>query len=187
MKKVLVGGLLGGLTLFVWGAIAHMALPLGEAGLRAMPPALEDATVAAMKNAMHERALYFFPGRDMSHSPTALEQEAWAAKYAAGPAGIVAFTPVPPWGFGGQLGFEFLGNFLAALAAACVILHVPASVGYFKRALLVACFGLVMSFDVDLSYWNWYGFPTVYAIAQLVEHTVAWLLAGLVLSGVCRD
>jgi hypothetical protein len=41
MKKVILGGLLGGLVLFVWGAISHMALPFGEAGVRSMPSSLE--------------------------------------------------------------------------------------------------------------------------------------------------
>jgi hypothetical protein len=31
MKKAILGGLLGGLVLFVWGSISHMALPLDHA------------------------------------------------------------------------------------------------------------------------------------------------------------
>jgi hypothetical protein len=30
-------------------------------------------------------------------------------------------------------------------------------------------------------YWNWYGYPTDFTLAQIVENTVGWFLAGLVL------
>jgi len=40
---------------------------------------------------------------------------------------------------------------------------------------------------IDVSQWNWYSFPTMYMLAQLVDHTVGWFLAGLVLARVCRD
>jgi hypothetical protein len=187
MKKVILGGLLGGLALFVWGAISHMALPLGQAGIRAMPPALEPAVLQAMKGAMNERAVYFFPGMDMSRPPSAAEQQAWDAKYAAGPAGIVAFDPQPRLRFGSHLALEFGSNALAALLGAIVILHVPASVGYGKRVLLVGLLGLVATFDIDASLWNWYGFPDAYLLAQVADHVVGWLVAGLVLARICRE
>jgi hypothetical protein len=109
MKKAILGGLLGGLALFVWGAISHMGLPLGEAGVRMMPPAAEVAVLAAMRSAI------------------------------------------------------------------------------LRRALLVTLLGLRETFDIDVSQWNWYSFPTAYLLAQLVDHTVGWFLAGLVLARVCRD
>src|SRR5438128_10291577 len=32
--KILLAGILGGIVMFIWTSIAHMALPLGEAGIR---------------------------------------------------------------------------------------------------------------------------------------------------------
>jgi hypothetical protein len=185
MKKVILGGLLGGLVLFVWGAISHMALPIGEAGVRSMPAAAEPAVLAAMKSAMNERAIYIFPG--ISHLPSEEEQKAWQAKYDAGPAGIVAFNPTPKGSFARWLGVELGGNVLAALMAAIVILHVPGSVGLVKRALLVGLLGLLEGFDIDVSQWNWYSFPTTYMLAQIVDHAIGWFLAGLVLARICRE
>jgi len=37
MKKVMLGGAAGGVVLFIWGAISHMLLPLGEVGIKEMP------------------------------------------------------------------------------------------------------------------------------------------------------
>jgi hypothetical protein len=70
---------------------------------------------------------------------------------------------------------------------ALVVFHLPAAVGYGKRVLLVGAIGILVFLDVDASYWNWYGFPTSYALVQLTDHTVGWLLAGLVLARICRQ
>ena len=32
-KRIVIGGLAGGIVMFLWGAISHMALQLGDAGL----------------------------------------------------------------------------------------------------------------------------------------------------------
>jgi uncharacterized membrane protein len=87
--------------------------------------------------------------------------------------------PRPTGTFARWLATELVANILAALMAAIVILHVPAAVGFGKRARLVALLGLLETFDIDVSQWNWYAFPTAYMLAQAVDHTVGWFLAGL--------
>lgn len=192
MKKVLVGGLLAGLVLFVWGWISHELLPLGEAGVRMLPPAQETALTTAMRGALHERAIYIFPGMDKSHTPSSEEMKAWQARYLAGPGGIIAYDPNPgnrfsPGSFLPLLfGTELAANLLAALVAAFLLFHLPASVGFGRRVLLAAGLGLLVAFDVDASYWNWYGFPTSYFLAQVADHTIGWALAGMVLGRVVR-
>ena len=64
MGKVLVGALVAGIVVFFWGAISHMALPIGTMGVRQIPG--EEKVVAAMKDSIREPGFYFFPGHDMS-------------------------------------------------------------------------------------------------------------------------
>ncbi len=45
-KRVLLAGLLGGIAMYVWTAIAHMILPLGEAGIQEIPN--EQAVLAVI-------------------------------------------------------------------------------------------------------------------------------------------
>jgi hypothetical protein len=193
MRRLLVGAVLGGLVLFVWGAVSHEMLPLGRAGLRTLSPEQETAVLLAMRGAMNERALYIFPGLDPSRPMSAADQTAWTEKWLAGPGGIVAFDPHPgerAWAgslFTTLFATELLTNVLAALVAGFVLLHVPASVGYARRVLVTAALGLLVTLDVEASYWNWYGFPTGYFLAQLADHTLGWLLAGLVLARVIRS
>jgi hypothetical protein len=184
MKKALLGGLLGGVVLFVWSFVTHALLPLGMLGVEAIEPAKEPTLLTALRAPLTERAIYIFPGRDMSRQPTAEEQKAWEEKYKAGPYGIIAFNPSPgQFSMGKQLGVEFLGNTMATILAGLILLSIP---GYWQRVLAAGLVGLIAGLDIDVSQWNWYGFPTEYMVAQIADHTLGWLLAGLVMAKVCR-
>ena len=74
--RVIIAGLLGGLVIFIWGAVSHMALPLGEMGMA--QPANEDAVIAVMQgNAANARKLIAAVapklGPDRQNSPLGIE------------------------------------------------------------------------------------------------------------------
>jgi hypothetical protein len=185
--RIVIGAVLGGLAMFAWSAVSHMALPLGTAGIRAMPADREPAVVEAMRDAMTERAIYFLPGLDMSRRPTEEEEKAWQARLQAGPTAIVAYNPRGGQPMGtGQLVTELLLDIAACLFAAVVLAHVPSSVGYLRRALMVAAFGAFATLAIDGSYWNWYSFPGVYFLAQAVDGVVGGALAGLAVARVVK-
>jgi len=72
-KRTLLAGVLGGIAMFIWTSIAHMALPLGEAGIREIPN--EQAVLAAMQaNIGDKSALYLFPGFGLGQNPTRQQQ-----------------------------------------------------------------------------------------------------------------
>lgn len=184
MKKPILAALLGGLVVFVWGTISHLVLPLGQAGVSVIRPESEPVVLATMKASMPERALYIFPGMKPSGA-TDEDRRLWQERHKAGPAGIVAMNPKPTGNFGTWLGMEYAGNALAALMASLVMLRVPVELGLLRRAGLVSLFGLFETFDIDLSQWNWYGFPTPYLTAQAIDHTIGWFLGGLAIAWIC--
>ena len=59
-KRIILAGVLGGIAMFIWTSIAHMALPLGEAGVSEIP---NEATVlAAMQTSIGQQSgLTSFP------------------------------------------------------------------------------------------------------------------------------
>ncbi len=63
--RVVLGGILGGLVVFLWGAVAHMVLPLGMVGFRDLPN--PEPILAAMRSNVSEDGLYFFPGAPLAH------------------------------------------------------------------------------------------------------------------------
>ena len=59
--RILFAAILGAIAMFLWTFIAHMALPLGEAGIREIPN--EQAVTAAMQANMGDQpGLFIFPG-----------------------------------------------------------------------------------------------------------------------------
>src|SRR5438552_14117182 len=71
--KILLAGILGGVVMFIWTSIAHMALPLGEAGLREIPN--ESAVLGAMQNNIGEQTgLYIFPAPGVGKNSTLQEK-----------------------------------------------------------------------------------------------------------------
>lgn len=160
-----------------------MALPLGEMGIKAIPD--EEGVTNALRTSISEKGLYFFPGFDKSKPLSPSEQKAWEAKLNAGPSGIMVVTPS-----GGeamtpkQLGTEFASNIVAALLAG--ILLSMTNLSYGKRVLFVTLLGVFGWITISVPYWNWYGFPTDFTLAALVEEAVGWFLAGLVLAAIVR-
>jgi hypothetical protein len=49
-KRIILAGVLGGIAMFIWTSIAHMMLPLGEAGIGEIPN--EAAVLAAMQTTL---------------------------------------------------------------------------------------------------------------------------------------
>jgi hypothetical protein len=183
MGRVLLGGLVAGIVVFVWGAVAHMALPLGEAGIRQIPN--EDVVLGAMKGAIHEPGFYFFPGMDMRKPHSQAEQDAWTGKFKQGPTGILVFhpegsEPMSPL----QLGTELASNVVAGLLAALLLTQVRSD--YLGRVLIVTLLGLIGIVNISVSYWNWYGFPTDFTAAAAIDEVVGWFLAGLALAAIVR-
>ena len=183
MLKILLGGVVAGLVLFFWGFVAHMLLPLGEMGLQSI--ASEDALTAAMKKDVREPGLYFVPGRDMSKSQSHEEMEAHAAKIALGPYGFMVIYPNGrDVALGKRLPVEFGTNVVCALLTAILVSQLRP--GFVVRVACATLVGILASLMTLVPYWNWYGFPTDFTLAQIIEHTAAWFLAGLVLAAIVR-
>jgi len=176
LKKIVLAALVGGLVVFVWESVAHVALPLGEMGLSALPN--EAPVLESLHTSLPEPGLYFFP----SPAGTSKEQQAaWVTKIQTGPSGLLVYRPQ-----GGeamsprQLGSELLTDILAAALVAFVasLLAGP----YARRVLAIALLGLFACVSILFSYWIWYGFPASFIAAETITQFVSWLLAGLVIA-----
>jgi hypothetical protein len=171
--RVVVAGVLAGLVVFAWGAVSHMALPLGEIGVAPLPN--QEQVLGALEQNLGGRKLHPFPWYE---DPARLEEA-----YRTRPHGIVAFTPAEaPFSMGRALAFEALSNVVCGVLAAFLFAAMaPALATVGTRLAFGALLGAFASLGIDFSYWNWYGFPSEYLAAQLVDQIVAWSLAALVL------
>ena len=184
MKRILLGGVLAGVIVFVVSALNHTVLPTGHMGLEVLPS--EEPVLAAMRAAIPDKGLYIFPGMDMRHKPTDEEMKAWTEKYVAGPTGMLVYSP------GGeqpkmapQLSSELLTDILAGCIAAFIVSLTAASFG--RRVLLVTLLGVFAWLTVTVSYGIWYRFPGAYVVGEGIDQIVGWFLGGLVIAWIYRS
>lgn len=183
MIRVLTAGILGGIMMFLWGYVSHVLLPLGHMGIQSLPS--EETVLTAMRSAIQEPGLYFFPGMDMSKEPSPEEQRAWEEKYKAGPIGILVYRPQGEQPLAlKQLLTELGSNILAALVAAFLLTLTQAP--FAKRVVLVTLVGAFAWLSISVSQWNWYGFPTSFTTAEGIDQVVGAFLTGLVLAAIVK-
>jgi hypothetical protein len=183
MAKILIGGVVGGLVIFFWGFLSHMLLPIGDMGLQPIPQ--EEGLAAAMKQAVLEPGLYFLPGYDRSKPQTEEDMRVHMEKIAKGPYGFMVLYPQgrDP-SLAKRLPIQLGTNIVCALLAAILVSQLRP--GFFVRVACVTLIGILASIMVLVPYWNWYGFPADFTLAQLIDHAVGWFLAGIVLAAIVR-
>jgi hypothetical protein len=180
MKRIILGGLAGGVLLFFWGFFSHTVLPLGEMGIKSLPE--EEVVVGTLESALSEPAIYFFPG--MSDDPSEEEMLVWQQRYEAGPLGILFYRPTGFTPFVGQLPYQLLTDLAAVLLAAFFLSML--TVSYWKRVLFVTSLGLLCWFTIVVPYWIWYLFPSGFILGSLVDLVAGWFLVGLLLGAIVK-
>jgi hypothetical protein len=181
--RILLAGALGGIAMFVWTSIAHMALPLGEAGIGEIPD--ESAVLSAMHGGMGEKTgLYIFSGLGVGKSATREEKneamKQMQQRIAANPSGILMYHPPGrQFAFGKSLAVEFSTEVLQAI----LVIWLLAQTGidsFAARVGFVVIAGILAAITTNVSYWNWYGFPGVYTAFYILIEIVGFLLVGVV-------
>ena len=181
--RLLLAALLGGVTMFMWGAFSHMVLNFEGSMIHQIPN--EAAVVAAMKDNIKEDGVYALPGIDMTHQPSPEEMNAWSAAYERGPTAMVfyhtrgadVFTPH-------QFGVQFLADFGAALFGSLILFL--AAVSWGRGVAIATMIGLAGWCTLEIPYWDWYRFPWEFIRADLIDQVLGWLLAGAVMAFILR-
>ncbi len=181
--KILLSGILAGIVMFVWTSVAHMALPLGEAGIREIPN--ESAVLSAMQSDIGDQTgLYIFPGPGVGKDATRQEKNEamkhMAEKIAANPSGILMYhAPGRPFTFGKWLGVEFATELVEAILVVFLLAQTRI-VSFSGPVGFVVVAGILAAITTNISYWNWYGFPSVYTTSYMLIQIVGFFLVGVV-------
>jgi hypothetical protein len=179
-KRFVLAVWVGAVAMFIWGAVSHMVLLKG-AGFSHLPN--DEAVVAKLRDSIPQDGLYFLPSPDFSGNATSAEGAAFEARFRAGPTGMILFhrsgsEPVTPQ----KLLIQFFSELLAAAIGALVLSRMAAP--YWQRVLAMGLLGAFGVLSISTIYWNWYGFPDAFFVAQLVDKVVGWLLAGSLIAAI---
>jgi hypothetical protein len=182
--RIILAGVLGAIAMFIWTAIAHMVLPLGHAGVRELPN--ESTVLAALETNLGDKSsLYHFPGLGVGDNPTREQMNEgmkhMEEKVASNPSGLLMYHAKGSRSISmlKLLTIEFATELLEAILA--VFLLAQTSIASFGgRVGFVFVTGILVAIATNVSYWNWYGFPSVYTASYMFIEVVGFLCVGLV-------
>lgn len=182
MLRTVVAGVVAGIVVMLWGAVAHMLLPIGNMGLQIPPDASQQAAIRALDAGFDAEGVYILPmpQQDQWHDEAAMK--AFGARAATHPYAFVVFQPEgrDSTAMGRQLGMQTASCIAAALIAAFIAAGIAGGRG--RRIAVVTCLGLFSWFTLAVPYWNWYRFPTAFTQGALLEQALGWLLGGIVIA-----
>lgn len=180
-KRMFLAVVLGAVGMFLWTSMAHMVLPLGEAGVGQI--ANEQPLLASMQATLGTSSgLYLFPAIDASGGKNAGMQD-YAKKVAANPSGVLIYHPP-----GNQLmtarmlSTEFLVELLEALIAVLLVARSGVK-GFAGPVGFITLIGLAVALWTNTSYWNWYGFPSLYTVAYIATQIIAFVILSFIAAG----
>jgi hypothetical protein len=191
--RAILGALAGAIVLFAWGAVFWMGLAWAFDGLRSLEPEQEQALVAALNENIPKTGAYYFPGmpthgKDLPDDEAKRLTEDWQARHEAGPIGQIIFVregkkAMDPVLFVRGFAIDIVSTVLVSIL---VIMTGTGGAGFCKRFAVVAIFGLAASTSVHLIDWNWMFTPTPFTIMKVVDTTVGWVLAGIVMAAIIK-
>jgi len=187
MAKKLLAAVLGGLAFFLWSFVAHDLLPLGKTGIKEIPN--EQAVLDSMKATMPEHGLYFLPGLGIPENATRAQQsaamEARMHKVETGPSGLLVYHPSLNFSFGKALVVELVTNMFQVFLAV-LLLGQTRIVNFVGRWRFITIAGFLAAISTNVSYWNWYGFPGSYTLADICTVAMGFVFAGLVAAAIVK-
>jgi hypothetical protein len=179
--RIAVAALLAAIVIFIWQAIAHMVLPIGEMGFRL--PQNEDVVLQAVTTGLTTPGIYYLPSIDPNKMNDEATVKAWGEKAKKNPS-VWAVVNTPPEGepmsMGPQLVKQFITVFLAALLVTWVLAGTTWTFG--ARVIGAAAFGVFGWLANIVPLLTWYRFPTDFIVGNLIEEAVAWILGGIAIA-----
>jgi hypothetical protein len=182
--RILLAGILGAIAMFAWSALSHTVLPFGEAGIQNTSD--DEALLAALKTTVKDKdGLYTYPSMglppDATHAQQSEAMEKFPAKLEKNPSGFFLYHPAGsrPMTMGKFLTIEFITELCEALLAVWLLAQTRI-VTFVGRLGFVTVAGILASLATNVSYWNWWGFPTAYTVSYMFIQIVGFFLVGLV-------
>jgi hypothetical protein len=182
--RIFLAGVLGAAAMFSWTAIAHIALPFGEAGIQ---NTMKDETLlSALQSTVNNKpGLYTYPSMGLPPDATHAQQSEAMEKYPAilekNPSGFFIFHPAGsrPMDMGRFLTIEFITELCEALLVVFLLAQTRITT-FAGRIGFVTAAGVLASLATNVSYWNWWGFPTTYTASYMFIQIFGFFLVGVV-------
>lgn len=183
LKRIILGGVLGGVAVFFWGALSHMVLPIGMMGIKIAPEAAQQQVLTTTASHFNEPGVYLLPAPQPEIWKDDAAMTAFGTRAAQQPYAFVVYQPQGRDGMahmGTNLLYQAIICILAGLLAAWIVSLMIA--GFMQRTFAVTAMGAFGWLIVNASYWNWYRFPTEFTTGAFLDQVIGWFIGGLVIA-----
>jgi len=186
LKQIIIGGLLGGITLFMWGFISWVAMGWHDNTVRS-----HDGVKAVVKNInehLPETGVYYFPPMTFEQDDEEALAE-WMELHRTEPHGMIFYNatlgdPMAP----SRLVRGFMVDIIASMMATILlVLALPSLGGYWSRVMFVLALGVFAIMSVHLANGVFHDMPFTWTAGVSLDMTASWLFAGLVLGAVIKN
>ena len=186
-RALILGTILGGLVAFVWSTVSWEVLGWHEKTVLNFRN--DDEVSAVIASHAPKDGTYILPSTPPMHGITAEQKKQAQAtvieKMQKGPIMVAAVRRGGFGSFSRALSIQVLSLMAAAFLLTWLLLQTRGLTNA-RGVLFLAVVGLAASVIVDLPNWNWWGFSAKYTAVNLVDSTITWLLAGLVIAKVAK-
>jgi hypothetical protein len=180
MSRVLIGSVVSGIAVFLWGFVFWGISPLAYSSLSRTT---DDAAAGrALTDHLPQTGTYFIPGQ---HNPPDVQK----SLFEAGPVAVIFFTREgKPMTSGIQMAQALLHSIaISLIVAIALFLLGDSTLGYGNRVRLIAIVGLASALMAPLAHMIWWYFPAGWQLWNALYQAVAWLIMGLVLAYFVRS
>lgn len=174
MGKLIKGGTIGGLILFIWSAVSWMFIPWHMATMHTFTnPAIVSQAITS--NAATS-GIYFLPAMGGTES-AAVSANSPMVFAAVSLTGMASMTTAMVTALVLQIVLAFLVMWL---------LSKTREMSYGNKLWFILVFAFTASIFANLPYWNWFGFSASYTLVMIADALVGWLLAGLAMAKIAK-
>ena len=183
-KSLLLGSLLGGLAVFIWGVVSWMVIPRHMPTLKTFSD--QQAMTAALQQNAPATGVYLLPNSAPS-SASAEERQRQEAEmerqWAQGPRAFVAYVQT---GSGSMLPQMLKGlafNILAALVLTLLILRSGVT-GFTAKLVFMTFIAIFAALVTYVPMWNWWGFASDFTLVSIADLVIGWIIGSAVIAKV---
>lgn len=183
VARTLLAAIVGGLLMFVAGAVNHMVFELESRNIR--PVADEAKLHEFLVEQNYAPGMYGYPFMPENAKSLSAEEQTKLmneifARFKQGPAAYIVVAPTGQDAMGPtQLGGELVSDVAAAWFAALIVSCLAPSIGLFKRWLLIVGVAPCSWLSLTCSFALWYRFPWPFILDGLIAALIEWTIAGI--------
>lgn len=171
-KKIVLGGLIGGLIFFIWSGASWMFLPWHMTTMYSFKD--EVVIKKSITDNVPKSGVYFAPGMT-NQNQAQMNQPVQAP---------IIFATVQlenPISMNRMMGISLLTAIVSALFLTWIAAQAHGA-SYTRRLAVVIMVALTACVTIYVPYWNWFGFPLNYTLVMIADQLIGWFIAGLVIA-----